>query len=124
MPERAPAGQLPRSVEVVLDADLVDFAKPGDRISVVGVYRALASKSNNTTSGVFRTLIVATNLKLRVVVLFGFGFGFGFGFQIQKKKKKKKRKKNTRSLPPTHPNTNTPKHTLAENSARTPDSCS
>ena len=63
MPERAPAGQLPRSVEVVLDADLVDLVKPGDRISVVGVYRALASKTNNTTSGVFRTLIVATNLR-------------------------------------------------------------
>ncbi|BGP47890.1 MCM DNA helicase complex subunit [Rhodotorula kratochvilovae] len=62
MPERAPAGQLPRSVEVVLEDDLVDNCKPGDRLQIVGVYRSLGG--GNGGSAHFKTLIVANYVVL------------------------------------------------------------
>lgn len=60
MPESAPAGQLPRSVDVVLDDDLVDLTKPGDRIQIVGVYRAMGGGSNNNSA--FRTVILGNSV--------------------------------------------------------------
>ena len=62
MPERAPAGQLPRSVDVILDDDLVDRTKPGDRIQLVGIYRSLGNRNAGHSSSTFRTLILANNI--------------------------------------------------------------
>lgn len=62
MPESAPLGQLPRSVDVYCEHDLVDQVKPGDRVTVVGVYRALATTAAAAISGVFRTVLVATHI--------------------------------------------------------------
>ena len=66
MPERAPMGQLPRSVELILDHDLVDKVKPGDRVMVVGVYRALATSASgqSSTSGVFKTVVLVNNVQI------------------------------------------------------------
>ena len=66
MPERAPMGQLPRSIELVLDHDLVDRIKPGDRVQVVGVYRALATTASgqSTTSGLFKTVVLVNNVQI------------------------------------------------------------
>lgn len=61
MPERAPAGQLPRSVEIVLEDDLVDKCKPGDRVQIVGTYRSTGG-GGSTGSGTFKTLIVGNHL--------------------------------------------------------------
>ncbi len=44
-PEEIPPGQLPRSIEVILLRDLVDQARPGDRVTVVGVLKIKASSS-------------------------------------------------------------------------------
>ncbi|TFY80190.1 hypothetical protein EWM64_g3829, partial [Hericium alpestre] len=60
MPERAPAGQLPRSTDVILDDDLVDRCKPGDRIQLVGAYRSVGGGAG----GGFKTLIIANNIIL------------------------------------------------------------
>lgn len=64
MPERAPAGQLPRSVDVIMDDDLVDRVKPGDRIQLVGIYRSLGNRNAGAGSSTFRTLIIANNVIL------------------------------------------------------------
>ena len=55
MPESAPPGQLPRSVQVILQNDLVDSIKPGDRVEVTGVFRAAPNVHMGVTRGTFRT---------------------------------------------------------------------
>ncbi|MCJ1405159.1 MCM DNA helicase complex subunit [Xylographa trunciseda] len=64
MPERAPAGQLPRGVDVIMDDDLVDRVKPGDRIQLVGIYRSLGNRNASSGSSTFRTVILANNVIL------------------------------------------------------------
>ncbi|GFQ81180.1 zygotic DNA replication licensing factor mcm3 [Trichonephila clavata] len=64
MPEKAPAGQLPRNVDIIADNDLVDTCKPGDRVQVVGMFRCLPSKKMGYTTGTFRTILIANNVQL------------------------------------------------------------
>ena len=64
MPEKAPAGQLPRSVDIIVDNDLVDQAKPGDRIQIIGSYRCMPGKQGGYTTGSFRTVLIANNVVL------------------------------------------------------------
>lgn len=64
MPEKAPAGQLPRTVDIILDNDLVDKCKPGDRVQVVGNFRCLPNRQGGFTTGIFRTIVIANNLTL------------------------------------------------------------
>ncbi|TIA88511.1 hypothetical protein E3P99_02539 [Wallemia hederae] len=62
MPERAPAGQLPRSIDVQMYDDMVDKVKPGDRIQLVGVYRAIAGGAG--TSATVKTVLLSNNVIL------------------------------------------------------------
>ncbi|KRY12007.1 Maternal DNA replication licensing factor mcm3, partial [Trichinella patagoniensis] len=64
LPESAPIGQLPRSVDIIADGDLTDRCSPGDRVRVVGVYRCLPNKQGGFTSGLFRTVLIANNIQL------------------------------------------------------------
>ncbi|GMF46419.1 unnamed protein product [Phytophthora fragariaefolia] len=63
-PETAPLGQLPRSCEVIVENDIVDKCKPGDRIRVVGIYRPLGGNSTASSTAVFRTVLIANNVQL------------------------------------------------------------
>ncbi|EFA84853.1 MCM family protein [Heterostelium album PN500] len=70
MPECSPAGQLPRSIEIFVDNDLVDSCKPGDRLQVVGIYRALpmttggGGGANGTRQSTrFRTVLICNCIK-------------------------------------------------------------
>ena len=65
MPERARVGQLPRSVELILEYDLVDKVKPGDRVKSVGVYQPLAGTTmHGQFSGFFRPVVMVNNISV------------------------------------------------------------
>jgi DNA replication licensing factor MCM3 len=64
MPERAPAGQLPRGIDVLMDDDMADKVKPGDRIQLVGIFRSLGNRNAGPGSAIFKTLILANNVVL------------------------------------------------------------
>ena len=59
MPENSPPGQLPRSIDVILENDLVDACKPGDRVQVTGVFRVM----HVGTAGRLRNYLVAIGLE-------------------------------------------------------------
>ena len=62
MPEQSPTGQLPRSIMVILEGSLVDQVKPGDRIEITGVYKAVAQHTS-AQNGFFKTVLVGTGVK-------------------------------------------------------------
>ena len=51
-----------RSVDIIIDNDLVDQAKPGDRVQIIGCYRCMPGKQGGYTTGTFRTVLIANNV--------------------------------------------------------------
>ncbi len=65
MPERARVGQLPRSVEIIVEHDLVDHVKPGDRVQCIGVYRPVTrNHQNGAVKPIFGTHLLCNSLKI------------------------------------------------------------
>ncbi len=91
LPEKAPTGQLPRSVDIICEHDLVDVAKPGDRLQVVGSYRCLPSRQGGFTSGSFRSVLIANNVILTGQSQDGTAIS---GEDVQRCKKLNKQQKN------------------------------
>jgi DNA replication licensing factor MCM3 len=63
-PEAAPAGQMPRSCDVIADADLADACKPGDRVKIYGVYRILPSRVQGAVSGIYHPVLIANSIEV------------------------------------------------------------
>ena len=61
MPERVPTGQLSRGIDVVLQDDLVDRLKPGDRVQIYGVLKPFAGAQTNNI-GTFKVCLLATSV--------------------------------------------------------------
>jgi len=61
-PEEVPPGQLPRSIEVDVHGSLVDVARPGDRVTIVGVLRLRKPTSSRKLSSLYDVYIDANNI--------------------------------------------------------------
>ncbi len=65
-PEDLPPGQLPRSIDAILTDDIVDIARPGDRITLIGVLRpvpeSLVGKRSKLVT--FNTVLEVNNIEV------------------------------------------------------------
>ncbi|KAJ2779566.1 MCM DNA helicase complex subunit [Coemansia interrupta] len=65
-PEVIPDGQTPHTVTVALHDELVDAARPGDRLEITGIYRGVPVRTNprtRTVQAIYRTYIDAVHVR-------------------------------------------------------------
>jgi replicative DNA helicase Mcm len=61
-PEELPPGQLPRSVNIELRDDIVDIARPGDRVSITGTIGLLTRQGRGGIQRVFDFILECNNI--------------------------------------------------------------
>lgn len=67
MPERVPEGETPQSISLVCYDDNVDEMRPGDRVEIVGIYRAQpvrTQRSRRTVRSIFNSYIDLISSKI------------------------------------------------------------
>lgn len=65
-PESVPQGETPASISLVLYEDMVDSMKPGDRVEITGIYRAMPVRVHprmRSVRSVFRTYLDVVHVK-------------------------------------------------------------
>lgn len=65
-PEQIPEGETPHTVNLCCFEELVDYVKPGDRVEVTGIFRAIPMRANprhRTLKSVFRTYVDVIHFK-------------------------------------------------------------
>ncbi|MEM0439445.1 MAG: minichromosome maintenance protein MCM, partial [Sulfolobales archaeon] len=66
MPEEVPSGQMPRQVQVILEGDLVDRVRPGDKVQVVGIVRLSGvGSSSRRSKAVYEIELYGNNIETR-----------------------------------------------------------
>ena len=69
VPDMVPQGETPQSVSLYVYDDLFDSVKPGDKVEVTGIYRAIPiriSRKKSTVKDVFRTFIDVIHFRRQV----------------------------------------------------------
>jgi len=63
-PEALPAGQLPRTIDILLLKDLVDVARPGANVAVTGILRSIQDSTGKGKLTTFHTYIEANHISV------------------------------------------------------------
>ena len=63
-PEELPPGQLPRAIDAILTHDLVDSARPGDRVSIIGILRSTPEYAGRTKLSTFKIYLEANYIDI------------------------------------------------------------
>ncbi len=58
----APPGLLPQSVTVVLQGQLVNSVKPGDRVQMIGIYKLIGG-AQSKEKGIFKPYFICLSVK-------------------------------------------------------------